>query len=34
LIEVDADHDLNGHLEFIWEYVQSFLLSAGFVGLR
>ncbi len=23
LIEVDADHDLNGHLEFIWEYVQS-----------
>lgn len=27
LIEVDADHDLNGHLEFIWEYVQSFLLG-------
>ncbi len=27
LIEVDADHDLNGHLEFIWEYVQSFLLN-------
>ena len=27
LIEVDADHDLNGHLEFIWEYVQSFLLE-------
>lgn len=27
LIEVDADHDLNGHLEFIWEYVQSFLLD-------
>jgi pimeloyl-ACP methyl ester carboxylesterase len=26
LIEVDADHDLNDHLEFIWEYVQSFLL--------
>ena len=26
LIEVDADHDLNGHLEFIWEYVQSFLI--------
>jgi pimeloyl-ACP methyl ester carboxylesterase len=26
LIEVDADHDLNGHLEFIWDYVQSFLL--------
>jgi hypothetical protein len=28
LIEVDADHDLNGHLEFIWEHVQSFLLDA------
>lgn len=27
LIEVDADHDLNGHLELIWEYVQSFLLG-------
>jgi len=27
LIEVDAGHDLNGHLEFIWEYVQSFLLD-------
>lgn len=26
LIEVDADHDLNGHLEFIWGYVESFLL--------
>jgi pimeloyl-ACP methyl ester carboxylesterase len=26
LIEVDADHDLNGHLDFIWGYVQSFLL--------
>ncbi len=25
LIEVDADHDLNGYLEFIWEYVKSFL---------
>jgi pimeloyl-ACP methyl ester carboxylesterase len=25
LIEVNADHDLNGHLEFIWEHVQSFL---------
>jgi hypothetical protein len=24
---VDADHDLNGHLELIWEYVQSFLLG-------
>lgn len=27
LIEVGSDHDLNGHLEFIWEYVQSFLLE-------
>jgi hypothetical protein len=27
LIEVDADHDLNGHLEFIWRHVQSFLLG-------
>ena len=27
LIEVDADHDLNGHLDFIWEYVHSFLLD-------
>ena len=27
LIEVDADHDLNGYLEFIWEHVQSFLLD-------
>ena len=27
LIEVDADHDLNGHLELIWEHVQSFLLD-------
>ncbi len=27
LIEVDADHDLNGHLEFIWEHVESFLLK-------
>ena len=26
LIEVNADHDLNGHLEFIWEHVQSFLI--------
>jgi pimeloyl-ACP methyl ester carboxylesterase len=26
LIEVDADHDLNDHLELIWDYVQSFLL--------
>jgi len=28
LIEVNADHDLNGYLELIWEYVQSFLLEA------
>ena len=27
LIEVDADHDLDGHLELIWEHVQSFLLG-------
>ena len=27
LIEVDADHDLNGHLELIWKHVQSFLLD-------
>jgi fermentation-respiration switch protein FrsA (DUF1100 family) len=27
LVEVDADHDLNGHLPFIWEHVQSTLLS-------
>jgi pimeloyl-ACP methyl ester carboxylesterase len=26
LIEVDAGHNLNGHLELIWGYVQSFLL--------
>ena len=30
LIEVDADHDLNDHLELIWEYVKSFLLDAKF----
>jgi pimeloyl-ACP methyl ester carboxylesterase len=29
LIEVDADHDLNGHLDFIWTHVQSFLLGSG-----
>jgi pimeloyl-ACP methyl ester carboxylesterase len=28
LIEVDAGHNLNGHLEFIWEHVQSFLLQS------
>ncbi len=27
LVEVEADHDLNGHLELAWEYVQSFLLG-------
>ena len=27
LIEVNADHNLNDHLEFIWEYVRSFLLD-------
>jgi len=27
LIEVNADHNLNDHLKFIWEYVQSFLLE-------
>lgn len=26
LVEVDAGHDLNGHLDLIWEYVRSFLL--------
>jgi len=29
LVEVKADHDLNDHLDLIWEYVQSFLLRAG-----
>lgn len=28
LIEVNADHDLNDHLELMWGYVQSFLLGA------
>jgi pimeloyl-ACP methyl ester carboxylesterase len=27
LVEVDADHDLNGHLEQIWGLVESFLLD-------
>lgn len=27
LLEVDADHDLNGHLDLAWEYVESFLLG-------
>ena len=29
LIEVDAGHNLNGHLDLIWEIVQSFLLMSG-----
>jgi pimeloyl-ACP methyl ester carboxylesterase len=29
LIEVDADHDLNGHLPLIWEHVESFLLDVS-----
>ena len=28
LVEVAADHDLNGHLDLIWKYVQSFLLNS------
>jgi pimeloyl-ACP methyl ester carboxylesterase len=28
LIEVEADHDLNGHMCLIWDSVQSFLLDA------
>jgi pimeloyl-ACP methyl ester carboxylesterase len=27
LLEVDADHDLNGHLPLIWQYLQAFLLD-------
>lgn len=27
LSEVEADHDLNNHLDHAWEYVQSFLLD-------
>jgi pimeloyl-ACP methyl ester carboxylesterase len=27
LIEVEADHDLNSHLDLVWAYVQSNLLS-------
>jgi hypothetical protein len=26
-VEVDADHNLNGHLEEIWGLVESFLLD-------
>ena len=29
LVEVDADHNLNQHLDVMWEYVGSFLLSSG-----
>jgi hypothetical protein len=29
LIEVDANHDLNPHLDLIWEYVESFLLDGA-----
>jgi pimeloyl-ACP methyl ester carboxylesterase len=29
LLEVDADHDLNGHLDLIWNCVQSFLVDRG-----
>jgi pimeloyl-ACP methyl ester carboxylesterase len=27
LVEVDADHDLNDHLELVWRYVESFLFG-------
>lgn len=27
LSEVEADHDLNNHLDYVWEHVQSFLLD-------
>ncbi|MFC2030823.1 YqiA/YcfP family alpha/beta fold hydrolase [Chloroflexota bacterium] len=27
LLEIDADHDLNNHLDLVWQYVQSFLLG-------
>jgi hypothetical protein len=27
LVEVDADHDLNPHLDLIWDHVKSFLLG-------
>jgi pimeloyl-ACP methyl ester carboxylesterase len=29
LIEVQADHDLNQHLDLIWDTIQSSLLDAG-----
>lgn len=28
LIEVDADHDLNDHLDFIWSHMGAFLLNS------
>jgi pimeloyl-ACP methyl ester carboxylesterase len=28
LVQVQADHDLNGHLDLIWDYVESFLLTS------
>jgi pimeloyl-ACP methyl ester carboxylesterase len=27
LVEVEADHDLNGHLALVWEHVEGFLLN-------
>jgi pimeloyl-ACP methyl ester carboxylesterase len=27
LIEVDADHDLNDHLDLVWQHVESYLLN-------
>jgi hypothetical protein len=29
LVEVEANHDLNTHLDLIWDYVESFLLTSG-----
>ena len=29
LVEMQAGHDLNGHLDLIWSYVESFLLTSG-----
>jgi hypothetical protein len=29
LSEVEEDHNLNNHLDCVWEYVQSFLLNTG-----
>lgn len=29
LVEVDADHDLNGHLDLIWDAVGAFLMRPG-----